>query len=129
MMDYIDLIGKPFSPGGRGPDNYDCYGLVKELYRRSGIELPEYAYDSPDNFSLIHRLINGDKDLFERLEKPEPYCLVLFTIQPPYISHIGVVLEDCHTFIHASEKVGFSRKLDHPAGAQIRGFQMENNTC
>ena len=148
-MEYIDLIGKPFMPGGRGPhgavisdpsvipakagiqsavnrtDNgYDCYGLVKEIYARLGIALPEYGYDSPDNFSLIHQLIHGGKDLFEPLEKPEPFCVVLFTIRPPYISHIGVVLENCNSFIHIMEKVCVAvEKLDHPIWSRrIRGF-------
>lgn len=123
-MEYIDLIGKPYSPGGRGEDGYDCYGLVKEVYRRLGIALPEYVYDSPDNYSLIHRLINGDKDLFDLIEKPEPFCVVLFAIHPPYISHIGVVLEDCNKFIHAVEKVYVSiEKLNHPVWERrVRGF-------
>lgn len=123
-MKYGDLIGKQFVPGGRGPDGFDCYGLVKEIYRRRGIELPEYDYDSPDNFSLVHQLIHGEKDLFETLGKPEPFCLVLFAILPPYVSHIGVVLEDCNSFIHASEKVCVAvEKLDHLIWERrIRGF-------
>ena len=123
-MDYIDLIGKPFLAGGRGPDGYDCYGLAKEIYKRRGIELPEYDYDSPDNFSLIHHLIHGGRDLFETIERPEAFCLVLFTIRPPYVSHIGVVLEDCNSFIHVVEKVCAAvEKLEHPIWERrVRGF-------
>ncbi|MCE5306378.1 MAG: C40 family peptidase [Acidobacteriales bacterium] len=37
------LIGKPFVDGGRGPDGYDCIGLVLAVYRDVyGIELPDY---------------------------------------------------------------------------------------
>jgi len=45
-MEYKDLIGIPFRLHGRSPeDGLDCYGLVMEIYRRMGIELPDYAYE------------------------------------------------------------------------------------
>jgi cell wall-associated NlpC family hydrolase len=37
-----DLIGKPFEYGGRGPDFFDCYGLVTEFMRRAGQRVPDY---------------------------------------------------------------------------------------
>jgi cell wall-associated NlpC family hydrolase len=43
MRDLADLIGAPFRYGGRGPDAYDCFGLVKECWRRvHGVELPDF---------------------------------------------------------------------------------------
>ena len=51
MAEYIDLIGKPFAFNGRGPDAYDCYGLMRELLRRDGIEVPDY--DSPTRQPLM----------------------------------------------------------------------------
>ena len=36
-----ELIGKPYVEGGRGPGNYDCWGIVKEVARRAGLELPD----------------------------------------------------------------------------------------
>jgi len=37
-IDYTDLIGKPWVWGARGPDAYDCFGLLKEVMRRLGID-------------------------------------------------------------------------------------------
>lgn len=35
-------LGKPWKPGACGPDAYDCWGLLRAVYRaRAGIELPE----------------------------------------------------------------------------------------
>lgn len=31
-----DLIGKAWEKNGRGPETYDCYGLVEEVERRFG---------------------------------------------------------------------------------------------
>lgn len=98
-MEYVDLLGARFVYGGRSvAEGFDCYGLVMEMYRRRGIQLPEYQ--STDEYSLIHRMINDAKPLFIEIAKPEPYCLATFMIRPPYTTHIGVVLEDGRRFIH-----------------------------
>lgn len=113
---YIDLLGKNFKPTGRGPDVYDCYGLAIEVCKRQGIVLPDIY--SEVEAELIHLQIvenTTTTSTFNRLEKPEPFCLVTFTIHPPYVSHIGVVLADCKRFIHilARRKVTIER-LDSP---------------
>ena len=35
-----DLIGRPYAYGARGPEAFDCWGLVLELRRRLGLPLP-----------------------------------------------------------------------------------------
>ena len=38
-----DLIGKPYQAGARGPDAFDCLGLVRHYFQaRHGVDLPEY---------------------------------------------------------------------------------------
>lgn len=96
-----DLVGKEFEYNAKGPDKYDCYHLCREVYRRIGIELPEYS--SPSEASLIHQMIIQGKDLFIEIESPEPYCLIALMIKPPYISHIGVVLNPPY-FLHIMQK-------------------------
>ena len=31
LLDIDDLLGVPYKVHGRGPDSYDCYGLVIEV--------------------------------------------------------------------------------------------------
>jgi cell wall-associated NlpC family hydrolase len=47
MTPINDLIGKPFVMGARGPDAYDCWGLVREVMQRMrpGLALPDWASD------------------------------------------------------------------------------------
>ena len=41
-----DLIGCPWVAGGRGPDAFDCWGLVRWCWgRHFGIEVPEIPVD------------------------------------------------------------------------------------
>lgn len=36
-----DVVGKPWSPGGCGPDSFSCWGLVRYAFQvKFGIELP-----------------------------------------------------------------------------------------
>lgn len=35
--------GKPYAPGGAGPDRFDCSGLAQYAYRQAGIGLPRTA--------------------------------------------------------------------------------------
>ena len=100
--DLSDLLGKTFRYGGRGPLEYDCYGLCMEIYRRRGLEIPEFG--SAILPSVINKMVASGREAFVAIEKPEPFCLVLFRIHPRYVSHIGVVLEDGVRFIHIMAK-------------------------
>ena len=95
---FADLLSKEYRHNGRGPDQFDCYGLAIEAYRRLGRELPEITAE--DDVRLIHERIGAWAPRFVKREAPAPYCLVTFMIHPPYTSHVGVVLSDCCRFIH-----------------------------
>jgi hypothetical protein len=47
-LDVNDLIGKPWRLGGRGPDAFDCWGVVREVLQRMlpGLPLPDWASDT-----------------------------------------------------------------------------------
>lgn len=98
-----DLIGIPFADGGRGPDSYDCFGLLEELYRRRGIFLPT----EPNPLSLEQKGVaiaaSIERGEWVRIKEPEPYCAVAFRMIPPYVTHIGMVLECRQKFIHTRE--------------------------
>ncbi len=116
-VSYSDLIGKDFKCGGRGPLEYDCYGLAMEIYRRLGIELPDFG-SSPSVSWIHHKIIEETAEgrehraegstpcpmRFAPCPGPEPFCLVTFMLRPPYTSHIGVVLEDGVRFMHILRK-------------------------
>lgn len=108
---FDDLIGKPFHWGGRGPTAYDCYGLVMECALRDGQLLPDYgSLQSAEN---INRLIKE----FSLQFKPgngERGDIVLFKLQPPFINHMGYVINNSW-FIHVMVKRLVTReRFDNP---------------
>ena len=116
-----DLLGIPYEKHGRTVKGLDCYGLVHLIYKRLGEELPEFAGDYVE-LTNIHKAIDDNKSKFIELEKPEPYCIVTFSIYPPYVTHIGVVLSDCQKFIHIMEKRNVTIDRLDKWQKRIRGF-------
>ena len=100
MQDLSAMIGKPFKYGGRGPDTYDCFGLVIECYKKNdnpiigGFESP--PRDKRDEF--VEELLEGK---FSAVEQA-PGTIVLMDLDGP---HVGFVL-DHGRFIHCSERIG-----------------------
>jgi cell wall-associated NlpC family hydrolase len=109
----IDLIGKPFLDGGRGHDAFDCWGLALEVYRRHGIELPDYRLACLEA-----------RPCWLRLERQEPLALVAIRTRGDWINHVGVCLgiDDC--FLHTTRGIGAAvARLSNPLYAQrIEGF-------
>lgn len=124
----LDLLGKEYVEKGRGPNHFDCYGLCIEVLKRKGLVLPDIESETDAN--LIHKQIveNSASSIFKRLHKPQAFCLVTFIVQPPYVSHVGVVLEDCKRFIHIMEKRQVTiERLDSVAWSRrIKGYYAIN---
>lgn len=101
---YVDLIGIPFKYGGRGPDTYDCWGLVMELQKRQGITVPDYA--STNDFGKIAAMMAVG---IMKWEKVEPTSGVVVAIRIPdangvsAVRHVGTVLTNGR-LIHTWEK-------------------------
>jgi cell wall-associated NlpC family hydrolase len=102
MADWVDLIGKPFRWGARGPDAFDCYGLVVEMNRRAGHAVPPYV--SPTDSQDIARLITGEAITRWMPCKPRPGALITFRIGR-HVSHVGYLLPR-ERFIHCWERTG-----------------------
>ncbi len=113
-MKIDDLFSAKFADGGRGPKEYDCFGMFEELCRRRGIVLPpeENPIGEAEKGAAIAAAI--ERGEWVKLDKPEPGCGVAFCVAPPFVTHIGMVLED-GKFIHIRKGAGVAvERLDHP---------------
>jgi cell wall-associated NlpC family hydrolase len=113
MINISDLIGKPFENGGRGPDTFDCYGLVREIHHRLGVEMPNLYVNCFDIEKVNDEYQLQSKHLIP-LEKPEEYCIIAIRNNSPVVNHFGIYLGK-HEFIHAIQEVGVCKaSIDHP---------------
>lgn len=103
MAEYSDLIGVPFAYNGRDPQKaLDCYGLLKELYKRDGVDLPDYVTHSEAPESIAAIMVTG-RELWRRTPlAPGRLLLIRLGI---YYWHVGYYLGD-DEFIHTSLSTG-----------------------
>lgn len=89
------LLGKPWVSGADGPEAFDCWGLVKYVYRENlGIELPELVGISRKSLLDISRNINEEvAHTWEELHEPLHLCGVSMGGNlRPY--HVGLWVDD-----------------------------------
>jgi cell wall-associated NlpC family hydrolase len=126
---FDDLIGLPFIDGGRNPAaGLDCWGLSTEVFRRYGIELPDYKISCEDA-SRINSEINKQKPSWRRCEGeiPVPALVVIrFTV---YCDHTGVYIGRGR-FIHTRQGTGVNiDRIDNFAWSKrIEGFYVPEVT-
>lgn len=100
-------IGKPWESGGRGPDRFDCWGLLWWVKRTHfGIEVPEYPGVDAENLAVCAGLIDcgtrcGD---WEPLLLPIDGCAVGLSRNRRF-HHVGVYAElDGGLVVHAHDR-------------------------
>lgn len=123
LPDYEDLLGLPFERGARGPDEYDCYGLIIELHRRLGIELPDF--ESPGSVEEIAQIV--DRETVERWKRvPLRTIGSVLTFRVEGIgAHVGMLIER-DRFIHAVEDLGVTTgRLNHGGFHPIAAYVYE----
>lgn len=84
-----EQIGSPYFFGGRGPDAFDCSGLVHFAHRRAlGVEVPRTAREQFARAQPVspRSLLPGD--------------LVFFQPPPGKDLHVGIYVQD-DLFVHA----------------------------
>ena len=97
MVDVHDLLGVKFVNGGRDVGmGLDCWGLTMEIYRRHGVELPDFTVDA-FACQIINQMaweeIQSRK--WEQVEEPKNGgvpLVVLMRIHPRYANHVGVYI-------------------------------------
>ena len=122
-MQIDDLIGKPFVDGGRGPDDYDCYGLAIEMFRRAGIAIPEQPISCMDTPKIAAE-INNQRPAWIHLTSPQAPCMVAIRLSPGIVNHVGVYIGGGR-FIHAYRNAGgvcVNRISDPIWERRIEGF-------
>lgn len=95
-------IGIPFEYKGRGPDAYDCYGLLRKLYQEHrGILIPDY--NSETEVERIAMQFSAGIEDWVEVEKREGVAVLMRV--SGLGAHVGYVIGD-GKFIHTWERTG-----------------------
>jgi cell wall-associated NlpC family hydrolase len=111
---WADLLGKPWRKDARGPDAYDCVGLLLEIERRLDHPVPDYASDTHAVALAVAQ--------WKLVTDPAPGDAILIRSANPRW-HIGVVCGD-GAMLHCREGIGVvkERYNSFPWKARIEGF-------
>lgn len=119
-------VGLKFGDKGRGPDEFDCWGLVRWVYLQEfRILLPDYLTDYKsvnDDKAVKNTVISGMSDGWTKVVLPVDGDVVLFNIYGMPI-HVGLVA-GLDYFLHSPED-DFSRRerlSDRMWKNRIEGF-------
>lgn len=82
------LLGKPFERGARGPERYDCFGLLYALFSGCGIELDDPFKESTVDHSEFRRF----RDLFVELPRDVSMNPLDILKQKRQRAHVSVYL-------------------------------------
>ena len=125
MADLTDLIGTPFANRGRSrEEGFDCYGLVKEVFRRYGYEIPEYDMQyNYDDMCRVNELIEGNIHNYpwKEIKEPKAPCLIAMRFGSPegVVNHTAVYIGGGR-FIHTRERIGVCiDRLSSPAWRRV----------
>lgn len=120
-------IGKPFRSGGRGPEAYDCWGLVIAVYRDLyGIALPDYDIAASALRSIAGE-IQAARDSAAWAPcapdvEPAVVVMALHQDHPNLVNHCGVRIAG--VVLHTVDEVG-SHTFKLPSllwGGRIKGY-------
>lgn len=105
------LVGRPYAPGGSGPDGFDCSGLVQYVYGRAGVVLPRTVSEQMRVGARVARarIAAGDL-LFFRVDASKP-------------THVGIAIGN-DAFVHAPNARGEVRVERLSAGYWLRRFEI-----
>lgn len=100
--DLARWIGLPYADKGRGPDAYDCWGLVRVVFlEERRLALPDYrdAYEAAkDHDSVAAAVRGGLADGWRAVDRPRAFDLVILNIAArPW--HCGVMVA-ADRFLH-----------------------------
>jgi cell wall-associated NlpC family hydrolase len=106
IPDFLDLMGDPFERGARGPHVWDCYGYVRELFGRTGVELPDF--ESPGSLEEVEDIVQREPRVNAARWRPVPVgtpgALLTFRVDG-HGAHVGFMLRN-DRFTHCIEGEG-----------------------
>ena len=134
-MTISELIGKPYKNNGRGPNSFDCYGLIKFIYKKFlSIELPEYnGYEENwyNHSDILREQLNKFADLWEPVNILKKWDILTFShgVDSGITNHCGLYLgEDKMIHCYESSPVVIDR-VTRPYWEKNRTGIMRYKNC
>tara|TARA_R110000737_G_scaffold344195_1_gene371077 strand:- start:350 stop:757 length:408 start_codon:yes stop_codon:yes gene_type:complete len=100
-----DFLGKSWEAGARGPETFDCFGLLSEVYRIYFCEiLPVYPFNPQDVVGISRTILTESRgNDWTAVNKPQEFDAVGMG-KKNSIHHVGIWTNaDGGKIVHASD--------------------------
>lgn len=122
-------VGKPFTANARGPEAFDCWGLVRAVYAAElGIDLPRYGeIDARQLMAVARRMAAAElDDPWHLVALPQEFDVAL--MRSPRggaaIVHVGVMVDEGHVLHTQAASHSVIVPITHySVGGRIAGFR------
>lgn len=124
-----DLIGRPWSPEGTGPESFNCWNLVRHVYKdQLGLDLPLLQIGKAYNEEALRDLCTtgtwNHVGQYRANNRPRQWDIVLCWCDG--LRHVGVMIDCDHQtlLLHCvgGEEMNVGVVLDDLEFASARGF-------
>lgn len=105
-FDWNVWVGVPFKPRGRGPDTYDCWGLIRAvLHDAKGIWFPSLL-DSIDSAACLEEkcFLEGWRVILKR--NTQEFDIVAIELIGSVDTHLTIVCQGSDDFLHITHGRG-----------------------
>ncbi len=127
-------IGKPWQNGGRGPDAFDCWGLLRFIYfKHLEIRLPAYPGINAKNAKYVSGLIEGEAlHSWTEQDIPDEFSAVAMASGCAVFTHVGIYTRvDGGHIIHCADKLNVVAQrpgeMKAAGWARIKFYQYGSN--
>lgn len=126
MAKLDNLIGREFVDGGRSmKTGLDCWGLVMEVFKRYGIEVPDFvvgAFACKAIDALAGEAVESREweEVYHPVDKDAP-LVVLMRMHPNLITHAGVFIGN-NKIIHTTKGTGVIMSRADALKSRIVGY-------
>lgn len=128
MTWWSDLVGLPYEDNARGPDRFDCWGLVRYvLLRERGIVLPLHDGVETRDIGAVSQQMAAQAALgpFVAVSDPAAFDVVLMTRSPTthVPGHVGIMVTS-RQMLHVWRRTDSCvvRLDDYRVATRILGF-------
>jgi hypothetical protein len=111
---YIDT---KYQDGGRGPDKFDCWGLLRDILLKAGASensVPSYGKCSADNKLQMTQHYSNIKHLYPQANTAN-IAMIAGAFSGSLLVHIGLVVPDGSqlAILHTTQKFGVHKTPIH----------------
>jgi hypothetical protein len=91
-MNILDYLGKPWVRFGRGPDSFDCWGLVRHFYAQEfDLDLPLHVIAPERLAEVVKTMRSSLENDWVQVEEMQENCLVVMSSKrQPH--HVGACI-------------------------------------